>query len=247
MRALVTRPRDDAQTTADLLRARGFDVMVEPLLDIVPVDGAVVEADGIQGILATSANGIRALARVLADRSLPVWAVGDSSARVARALGYANVESAGGDVETLAALVIGRVDPAKGALLHAAAGAVAGDLAGRLGAAGFAVRRVVLYDARTATGVSAELADALRTQSLDAALFFSPRTAATFATLVGAAGLDPCCRSVAAYALSAAVARELGTLPWRWITVAPEPTQAALLAALDDDTPRLSAADPRPA
>ncbi|MGE5506262.1 MAG: uroporphyrinogen-III synthase [Actinomycetota bacterium] len=238
MRAVVTRPREDAEAVARELSRRGLEVMVEPLLDIVPVDGAVADAIGAQGILVTSANGIRALARLLPDRSLPVWAVGDASARVARELGYRTVESAGGDVDDLARLVRSRCDPARGALLHAAGTAVAGDLAGWLAGDGFEVRRLVLYQAVTAERLTPELAAELAAGSIDLALFFSPRTAATFARLVRAAGLADALSRVAAYGLSANVARELADLPWRCVRTAAEPTQAALLAALDEDLER---------
>lgn len=237
MRALVTRPREDSEGVAAELAARGLEVMIEPLLDIAPLDAAV-DAGGVQGILATSANGIRALARVLPGRDLPVWAVGDASARVARGLGYHEVESAGGDVDTLAALVTSRCDPAQGALLHAAGTVIAGDLAGLLGDAGFAVRRVVLYEAVTATALSPVLAEALRGEAVDMALFFSPRTAATFATLVRDAGLADATGRIRAYALSDAVARALAVLPWAAVRVAAAPTQAALLAVLDQDLGR---------
>jgi len=247
MRALVTRPRDDAEPIALLLRQRGLEVVIEPLLEIVPVDGAPVDLAGIQGLLATSANGIRALARRSPDRAPPVWAVGDASARAARELGYDRVESAGGDVTTLAELVKRRVDPAAGELLHAAGGKLAGDLGGSLAAAGYAVRRMVLYEARPAEALSDRLIGELRADSLDLALFFSPRTARTFARLAEAAGLGPCCRRLAAFALSPAVAGELAALPWRAVIAAAAPTQAALLAALDHDLTRLAATDPRPA
>lgn len=233
--ALVTRPREDSEGVAAELSARGLAVMVEPLLDIRPVTGVEIDTTGIQGILATSANGVRALARALPGRDLPVWAVGDASAREARALGYLRVESAGGDVDTLAALVAARCDPARGGFLHAAGTVVAGDLSGRLAESGFAVRRLALYEAVTAETVSDSLAAALRAQEVDIALFFSPRTAATFARLVTAAGLSDACATVIAYALSPAVARELASLPWRAVRAAAAPTQAALLAALDED------------
>lgn len=233
--ALVTRPREDSEGVAAELSARGLAVMVEPLLDIRPVDGVEVDTAGVQGILATSANGVRALARVLPDRALPVWAVGDASAREARKLGYQRVDSAGGDVDTLAALVAARCDPRSGAFLHAAGSVTAGDLSGRLAGFGFTVRRLVLYEAVTAGALSAPLAMALRAQGVDFALFFSPRTAATFARLVAAAGLSEACAAIDAFALSPAVARELAPLPWRAIRAAAAPTQAALLAALDED------------
>ncbi|MBI2236518.1 MAG: uroporphyrinogen-III synthase [Magnetospirillum sp.] len=233
--ALVTRPREDSEAVAKALAERGLDIMVEPLLDILPLDGVAIDTCGVQGILGTSANGIRALARVLPDRAIPVFAVGDASARVARELGYTAVESAGGDVDTLAELVAARTQPSAGALLHAAGTAVAGDLAGRLGGKGFEVRRVVLYEARTATRLSPVLSAALAAGAIDLALFFSPRTAATFATLVRDAGAAGELTRIAAYGLSANVARELASLPWRVLRTAAQPTQAALLAALDDD------------
>jgi len=238
MRALVTRPREDSDAVARALAARGLDVMIEPLLAIEMLARAEVDAAGAQGILVTSANGIRALARLHPDRTLPVWTVGDSSAAIARALGYGRVESAGGDVESLAALVAGRVDPANGALLHAAGSVNAGNLAGRLGALGFQVRRQVLYRAVTADTITPELRTALEAGAIDLALFFSPRTAATFVRLVTAAGLRDRLAGVTAYGLSANVAAELAALPWAGLRQAADPTQAALLAALDADLTR---------
>jgi uroporphyrinogen-III synthase len=238
MRALVTRPREDSESVARALETRGLDVMIEPLLDIEPVPEARVDADGAQGILVTSANGIRALARLHGDRALPVWAVGDASATVARALGYDRVESAGGDVDTLAGLVARRVDPARGVLLHAAGSVTAGDLAGLLEGQGYRVRRQVLYRAVTATRLSPALHDALTGDVLDLALFFSPRTAATFVRLITAAGLENHVARIAAYGLSANVSAQLASLPWARMRQAAEPTQAALLAALDLDLTR---------
>ncbi len=233
--ALITRPRDDAQGIAQALEERAFTVLIEPLLDIVIRHGISLPRDGVQGFLATSANGVRALAANLDDRALPLWAVGDATARQARAMGFARVESAGGDVEALAALVAARLDPGHGALLHAAGSKLAGDLAGRLGRSGFEVRRAVLYEARTATVFSSRLIAALDAQSLDLALFFSPRTAATFVTLAEAAGRGEACRTIVAYALSPAVEAQLARLAWRHLRVATRPDQEALLAAIDQD------------
>ncbi|MDR3439561.1 uroporphyrinogen-III synthase [Telmatospirillum sp.] len=232
-RALVTRPRDDAESIAQALTERGFDVQVEPLLQIVFRHDDTPSLDGVQGFLATSANGVRALAMACPRRDLPLWAVGDSTARCAETLGFRPVESAGGNVNHLAELVTRQVDPKQGALLHAAGSTVAGDLAGILGHRGYEVRRAVLYEAHTADAFSAPLLAALDGQELALALFFSPRTAATFATLTLAAKREQACRAIDAFALSPAVAERLARLPWRQIHVARRPDQAALLAAID--------------
>lgn len=235
MRALVTRPQEDADGVARLLADRGIDVLVEPLLRIQPLAGVAVPLDGVQAVLATSANGVRALAAATPERRLPVLAVGEASARCARETGFAQVDSAGGDADALVALVKARLDPSAGALIHAAGTTVAGDVSGALAQAGYDVRRVVLYEAKTAEALSTTLAAEMRAGALDLALFFSPRTAATFARLVGEAGLAQECGRIAAYCLSPAVAERLAPLPWRRLRVAAMPDQPSLLAALDTD------------
>jgi len=230
--ALITRPREDCADLALELEKRGYRPLIEPMLTIRFRAGPPLVRDGLQGLLLTSANGARALAARVGDlsgwRDLPVWAVGDASATMARSLGFETVESAGGDVVSLAALVAQRLDPAKGPLLHPAAAALAGDLAGALAIHGFRVEKQVLYDAAAAEFLSAPLMEELRQGMVEIALFFSPRTAATFARL--AAGLTQEC---AALALSPAVAEALGGLEWRRLMVADKPNQSSLLAALD--------------
>lgn len=235
MRVLVTRPREDAAGLAAALAACGHEAVLEPLLTIVPrarVDWPPGH-ERAQALLVTSANGVRAFARLDRRRDLPAYVVGEAGAAAARDLGFAAVVSAGGDVEDLAALVRQRLDPAAGPLLHPAAATLAGDLQGVLTAAGFQVLRAVLYEARPAGALSPEGTRAINEGTIDAVTLFSPRTAAGFASLLAAAGLQPACKAMAALCLSDAVAAAVAGLPWRQVVVAARPDQAALLAALD--------------
>ncbi len=231
---MVTRPLADSQGLVEALTSRGFDPLVEPMLTIRYRD-ETPPGHGYQGVLATSANGVRALARLARWRDLPVWAVGDASAREARELGFVTVESAAGDVATLADLVAGRADPAAGPLLHVAASHLAGDLGGALAAKGFTVEKAVLYDAEPAEDFSSALREALAGGQLSVALFFSPRTATTFVRLAAKRALGESLRPVKALALSGAVAEALAPLPWRGVAVAERPDQAALLALLAEE------------
>lgn len=238
MKALVTRPSEDSGAVAAALVARGIEPLLEPLLSVrFAADGAAHLAPllpGVQAVLFTSVNGVRAFAHACAERSLPAFAVGDATAQTASAAGFGDVASAGGNVEDLARLIIGRLTPADGALLHAAASAVAGDLAGRLAGAGFDVRRAILYEAVPASSFSAEAQQALTAGEVDLALFFSPRTAASFVRLAAAAGLEHQCRRMTAIALSPAVASAVGAVAWRAVRTADAPTMGAMLDALDD-------------
>lgn len=230
---LVTRPDPDAGPVLEALAARGVGGLAAPLMRIAWRDVMAPELDGVQTILFTSANGVRAYVRLSARRDRPVFAVGDATAAEARAAGFARVQSAGGDIHDLAALLARRCRPRDGALLHVAGSHVAGDLGALLAEAGLTVRRAVLYEAVAADRLPETAATALRTGRVTGVLFFSPRTAALFARLVVAAGLVQCLKPLTALCLSPAVASRLDGLGWRDVRVAPRPDMPALLALLD--------------
>jgi uroporphyrinogen-III synthase len=230
--ALVTRPLEDAAAIAAALAARGIEAVVAPLVEI-EVRRAAPPLVGVQAILATSANGVRAFCRQSGKRDLPLFAVGDASAAAARALGFATVESAGGNVEDLAALVCARLQPRDGGLLYPAGSIVAGDLAGQLSLLGFDVRRYVAYAARAVRELPPRARAAVADGLVDVVLLYSPRTAEIFRDLVGRAGLTENCRFLNVFCLSDAVARALLPLRFRDIRVAARPDQPALLALFD--------------
>ena len=237
LRLLITRPAEDAEPLAGRLRALGHSAAVEPMLDMVWLDGPAPDLDDVQALLFTSANGVRAFVRRTPRRDRPAYAVGDATARAARAAGFPSVESAQGDVYALAALVGERCRPGGGVLLHVAGTIVAGDLSGLLGAKGFGVRREAMYEAVPSTRLGGATAAGLAEGGIDAVLIFSPRTARSFVRLVQEAGLLDRCRTVDVLCLSPAVAEAARTcgaeqVPWRSVQVAERPEQDSLLALL---------------
>ncbi|MFD1626510.1 uroporphyrinogen-III synthase [Azospirillum griseum] len=237
-RLLVTRPWEDAEPLVRRLSALGYACAIEPMLEMVWLDGPEPDLTGVQALLFTSANGVRGYARRTDRRDRPVYAVGDATARAATGAGFSQVESAAGDVYALADLVRRRCQPVDGSLLHVAGSKVAGDLAGLLGTAGFTLTRAVLYDAVPATALSAPTAAFLRTSAIGNVLFFSPRTARSFVKLLAEADLIDRCRTVDALCLSPAVAEAAraygqgGETPWHRVRVASRPDQDALLDLL---------------
>ena len=232
--ALLTRPRPDSETLAALLRDRGVESLIEPVIDSHPVDDAQLpNLDKMQALLLTSANGVRALAQLLGPppeaRHIALLAVGAASAGAARQLGFQNVVSAGGNVDSLVALARARLNPARGPLLHVAGTKVAGDLAAMLESHGFYVQRERIYEARARAPLSPEAQYALTDSQIDMVLFFSPRSARTFAKLSCAAAVDSARAQVTAICLSAAVAEAASGVTWRRVRTAREPEQAALL------------------
>lgn len=230
MRILVTRPQLDAESTAQLLRARGHDVLVAPLLQIISDDRPEpVDLVGVQAVLITSANALRALARATPDRAVPILAVGAASAAAARGEGFRRVYSAGGDVACLAALVRETLEPGAGMLLHAAGSVTAGDLSGDLAASGFQIEKIALYRAETPETLPEPIKTALESHEIDAVVLYSPRSAQVFVRLVALAGVSNYLQSVTAYCLSPAVARALDTEAFRGVHTSYRPDQDGIL------------------
>lgn len=223
MRVLVTRPLEDASEIATALKARGHEPVIAPLMSIVFDDAVPLHLDGVQAIVATSANGVRALARRTSLRDLPVFAVGPQTAAEAHKLGFADVKSADGDSDALVAAIPGWAAKAGGALLHATGQDGAGRVAADLRTLGFDVRTVVLY-----AMVSVVVLPPAARMPVDAVLLFSPRSAAIYAELADpavAAGLIAIC-------ISQKTADALAPLRFREVRVAARPNQDALLDRL---------------
>ncbi|MBB6254040.1 uroporphyrinogen-III synthase [Nitrospirillum iridis] len=234
---LVTRPQPEADRTAAAVAALGHDVLIDPLMTVEYLDEALPPPATVRAYLVTSVNGVRALARLGADRTRPTYAVGDRTAAAAAAAGFGAVRSAAGDAADLVRLVAAEVGPEDGLLLHAAGEEVAGDPAAALVAQGFAARRLALYRTVAAGALLPGVRDALAAGGISHVLLFSPRSARTFVNLAVQGGAD--LAAVSALCLSPAVAgaleQEARSPPqpmFRHVAVAARPNQAALLDLL---------------
>jgi uroporphyrinogen-III synthase len=237
MRLMITRPLEDAEPLATELAALGVEALTEPLLSIETTAAGAPDLKDVQGLLLTSANGVRAFAALSSERSLPVYAVGDATARVARLAGFEKVTSAAGDVTTLAERVQEKCQPGDGVLLHVAGTKVAGDLAAMLTLAGYQYHRVQLYHASKATSLSPGGLDALKKGDLDGVVLYSPRTADSFVDLLTKAGAADCAGRLSVFCLSDAVAARAGTIDWAQVVVAATPDQAALIKSVMEMIP----------
>src|SRR5262249_45923254 len=138
-------------------------------------------------------------------------------------------ESAGEGVDGLEKHIRASMPAGNGALVHVTGDARAGDLAAALRPFGYRVRTDQAYATHPAEALSGALTTEIGAGLIDAATFFSPRTAQLFATLVSAAELAQACNNVTALTLSEAVAKALGPLAFRRVLIARAQTTDALL------------------
>jgi uroporphyrinogen-III synthase len=241
MRVLVTRPEIDAHREAAALAARGHEPVLAPLLEIEFLNGVDLQLDGAQALIVTSRNALRALAaheqreQALA---LPLFAVGEATARAARDFGFAEVTIGPGTGAGLLPLIRRELHPEKGALVHVAAETVAFDLKPPLEEEGFEFRRPVLYRSHPARAFPSEIAEGLTSGAIGGVILLSPRTATTFAALVERDGVVTQAKGLVCYCLSQAVAEAVTPLGLK-VRVPTYPREEDVLALLDSDASSL--------
>ncbi|MEZ5788397.1 MAG: uroporphyrinogen-III synthase [Xanthobacteraceae bacterium] len=236
MRVLVTRPQAECERTARAVRERGHDVLLAPLLRIEPNLDADIGEGPWSAIALTSANAVEAIAMHAARRRLlevPVFAVGARTAAAVRSVGFAEVQSAEGDVSSLAEMIGTSATDRTKPVLYLAGEERARDLHALLAPYGFAVETVPVYRAVAAEALPPAAHDALAHRAIDAVLHFSRRTAQTYLAVVNAADLRAEGLALRHLCLSAEIAAPLIAAGAGRVTIAPRPDQQAMLDLLD--------------
>jgi uroporphyrinogen-III synthase len=205
---VILRPEPGATVTANRAGALGLTPRVHPLFAVAPAPWDAPDPALFDALLITSANAIRAGGgAVLLYRDLPVFAVGAATAQAARDAGFGRViEGSGSAADALRTLAkAGHSRP-----LH-----LAGEDRTLYPHLPFSVTTRAVY--------AAQPIEVTLPTGRYVGLLHSARAATRFADLC------PSPRLVELIAISAAVAEAAGT-GWKSITIAPEPTDNAMLA-----------------
>jgi uroporphyrinogen-III synthase len=221
----VTRAQPGADATAGRVRRLGLEAIVEPLLEVRPVEGAAIDLAGVCAVAFTSANAVAAFARLRPERGLRVFTVGDATAAAARAQRFTSVLSAQGDVTALAAALAARRRELEGVILYPAAAEPARDLAGALAAVGLDVRQTALYETVERAPAAALAA---RLPRIEAVLLHSAKAARALADFLAASPAP----HLTAFCLSPRVAQPLSRADLAATVCAPAPNEPALLSLI---------------
>jgi uroporphyrinogen-III synthase len=239
MSILVTRPHPDNEATAEALRARGHVVLLAPVLKFEPMAFQDESEVGFGAIIVTSANAIRAVAPQLRDLGLlelPLFAVGEHTAAVARDIGFDEVIVAGGDAISLRDKVMqsarGKLLKKKSTLLYLAGADLSRDLGGELGAEGFNVVTQTTYRMVPVRHLPREVCEGFAAHGIAAVLHYSRRSARAFLEAARDEGVEISALAIPQCCLSEAVAgvlRDAGAQ----VLVAATPDENALFEALE--------------
>jgi len=245
MAVLVTRPHPDDEATAAALRAKGFEVMLAPMLRFEPV-AFHDDGDSRYGaVIVTSANALRGIAPHLQDSrlqgsrllKLPLFAVGEHTASAAHRAGFDNVIPANGDAASLRDSVLASVKAKElkkaSPLLYLAGADLARDLAGELDERGFTVVTRTTYRMIPVSSLPREACEAFAASGIEAVLHYSRRSARAFLDAARAGGVEISALAIPQCCISAAVASVVRDAGAAQVMAAASSDENALFEVLD--------------
>jgi uroporphyrinogen-III synthase len=244
MAVLVTRPHPDDEATAAALRAKGFEVILAPMLRFEPVAFHDDEDARYGAVVVTSANALRGIAPHLQGSrqgsrllKLPLFAVGEHTASAAHRAGFDNVIPANGDAASLRDSVLASVKAKElkktSPVLYLAGADLARDLAGELGERGFTVVTHTTYRMIPVSSLPREACDAFAASGIEAVLHYSRRSARAFLNAARAGGVEISALAIPQCCISGAVASVVRDAGATQVMAAASPDENALFEVLD--------------
>ncbi len=226
---LLTRPEQDTEPLASEVKALGFDVFSEPMMEIKNLPVKQPDMNSYAALIFTSANGVRAT-QDWDFGGLPAYCVGNVTAEAAGQAGFGDIRNAGGDAADLMELLAKDSPSGAKPLLH-----VAGcNIARTIEVEGLSVKTLPVYEAVPVQAFSAEIIEFLDKNQFAAALFLSARTAQNFADLLEKCGRTDKISVTKALCLSDTVLKSVSHLPWQDVQVAKTPHRKALVEILEN-------------
>jgi uroporphyrinogen-III synthase len=240
MAVLVTRPHPDDEATAAALRAKGFEVMLAPMLRFEPVAFHDDQDARYGAVIVTSANALRGIAPHLEGSrllKLPLFAVGEHTASAAHRAGFDNVIPANGDAASLRDSVLASVKAKElrkaSPMLYLAGADLARDLAGELGERGFTVVTHTTYRMIPVSSLPREACEAFAASGIEAVLHYSRRSARAFLDAARAGGVEISALAIPQCCISAAVASVVRDAGAAQVMAAASSNENALFEVLD--------------
>lgn len=212
---VILRPQPGADATAARARAAGLAPVLYPLFAVEPLAWMPPDPAGFDALMLTSANAVRHAGPMLsAYLSLPVFAIGKTSARAATDQGFTIVHAAGPDAQATARAI---AQAGHRNVLH-----LRGDDARPFDPGSLSVTAIATYRSAPC-GDEAGLMAALRLGSV--ALVHSPRAGERLSRLTGPARRQ----DISVVAISNAALAACGP-GWKQAHAAQAPDDADMLA-----------------
>ena len=224
---LLTRPEKDSISLGETIQKEGVRVISNPLLRITNVPISAPFQLPAAWIL-TSRYAVNALKDLEPDHTKLIFTVGQPTETICRNAGFINIIAGDGHAQSLLEIIEAYIPNSFGPIMHLSGDVVRYDLAKHLQTKGYDASRLVAYESQPILSFHEQTIDLLKAEEFTHMLFFSPRTAAIFSSLIKKHFLEKSLHRVCAIGMSHDVVAELKTLTWGRQIVTKDP-QGALL------------------
>ena len=231
---VITRPQPDADDYAQELKTHGFDVLIEPMLEIVATDFQKPDLLNYDGLLITSAQAVRNYVLGGGDvaSEILVYCVGKYSAGASFEAGFSHVVSVDGTGQDLARYVLGLPNVQGKRFLHIRGEDIAYPIAKTIGYGGVNADDIIVYRAKAVQDFSTSFVSAIKDDEIAAVLFFSKRTADNFLDLIKRNGLSEKLSAIKSLSISARVLECVRVHNWMKAYVSNSPDRSGVLRIL---------------
>lgn len=227
-RLVVTRPKPAAEPILSLLQQQYGDklpvVLHLPMQVISGIDFPVPTQ--IDAVIFTSANGVLHSAKANIKRSIPVFAVGQATAKAAQQAGFFNITVGPSTAKELVPLILQQCEALSlHTIIHFSGQHIAFDLVAALQHQQLDAKRVICYQAMAKPNSFANY----QPLSGDIVLFHSAKALEAFENQVHDTGNDCLLAEMICVTLSERIAQASGA-NWERVYWAEQPTEEALVS-----------------
>ena len=180
MRILITRPEPDNTELKRFIEQHGHQVYAAPMLAFQEIEIAWPDLSHYDAVITTSKSAVRVLSKNQGNREMPLYTVGEQSARLARQNGFTNVVSGPGNVKGLINMI--QEEGFEKPLLYIRGKHITVDLKTFLYR--HYVDELVIYEMLENTELPDDVYLALENNEIDVVLLYSLRTAKSFFTVI---------------------------------------------------------------
>ena len=192
MNILITRPLIDAEDLMEKFFNFGHKIIHLPTLKILSANKDPINPNDFDAFVFTSANAIRNLKLVNANKNLHCFCVGSITEKIARQSGYINTSSAGGTVNALKNLIMISDKINKNSKIAYFCGDnTSYDLDTELKKEGLKIKKIINYFSETITDLNEDNKKLIERYPPDLIYIYSSRSAESFIAIVKNYSLNP--------------------------------------------------------
>ena len=220
MNILITRPLIDVEDLMEKIFAVGHKIIHLPTLKILAADIEPINSNDFDAFIFTSANAIRNLKLVNANKNLHCFCVGSITEKIARQLGFINTSSAGGTVNALKNLIMISDKINKNSNLAYFCGDYTSyDLDSELKREGLKIKKIINYYSEAIIDLNDANKKLIKRYPPDLIYIYSSRSAESFITIVKNYSLSPLMIQSTVMCISEKVANVFRSQGWKKIEI----------------------------